>query len=112
MCINYHSLNRYTRLDIFPIPHVADLFDHLGKSAVFSSIDLSHAYYQVHIRKGNEPKTAFLTPQGLFEYLIIPIGLCNAPATFQRLMNMIFSDLMHCMTIYLDNMLVFSPSVE
>ena len=49
---------------------------------------------------------------GLYEYLVIPIGLCNAPATFQRLMNLTFSDLTCCMTIYLDDILVFSPTVE
>ena len=62
MCIDYRSLNRQTRLDIFPIPHTADLFDCLGKAAVFSSIDLSHAYHQVCIHKGDEPKMAFSTP--------------------------------------------------
>lgn len=66
----------------------------------------------MRIREGDEQKTAFLTPHGLFEYLVIPIGLCNAPATFQRLMNLTFSDLMRCMTIYLDDILVFSPMVE
>ena len=61
MCIDYCSLNRQTRLYVFPIQRVADLFDRLGKAIVFSSIDLSHAYHQVYIRKGNESKTAFLT---------------------------------------------------
>ena len=97
---------------MFPIPRVADLFDHLGKAAVFSSINLSHAYHQVRIHESDKPKTAFLILQGLFEYLIIPIGLCNAPTTFQRLINMTFSDLVHCMTIYLDNILVFGSSIE
>ena len=62
MCIDYRSLNRQTKLDVFPIPRVADLFDRLGKATVFSSIDLSHAYHQVRIREGDESKTAFLTP--------------------------------------------------
>ena len=62
MCIDYHSLNRQTRLDVFPIPCVADLFDRLGRATVFSSINLSHAYHQVCIREGDESKTAFLTP--------------------------------------------------
>ena len=74
--------------------------------------DLSHAYHYVRICKGEKEKTAFLTPHGLFEYLVIPIGLCNAPAMFQCLMNLKFSDLMHCMTIYLDNILAFSPMIE
>ena len=70
------------KLDVFPITHIADLFDHLGKATVVSSIDLSHAYHQVRICEGNEHKTAFLTPQGLYKYTVIPIGLTNAPATF------------------------------
>ena len=87
MCIDYHSLNQQTKLDVFPIPRVPDLFDHLGKAMVFNSIELSHAYHQVRKHEGDEQKTAFLTPHGLFEYLVIPIGLCNAPAMFQCLMN-------------------------
>ena len=62
MCIDYHSLNHQTRLDVFPIPCVADLFDRLGKATVFSSIELSHAYHQVCICKGDKSKTAFLIP--------------------------------------------------
>ena len=97
---------------MFPIPRIADLFDHLGKATVFSSISLSHAYHQVCIREGDEYKSAFLIPQGLYEYVVIPIGLTIAPAIFQHLMNLSFSDLMRCMTIYLDDILVFSPTRE
>ena len=95
-----------TKLDVFLIPRVADLFDRLGKATVFSSIDLRHAYHWVRIHESDEQKTTFLTPHGLFEYLVIPIGLCNAPAMFPCLMNLTFSDLMCCMTIYLDDILV------
>ena len=98
MCIDYHSLNHLTKLSIFPIPHIADLFDYLGKATVFSSINLSHAYHQVCIREGDEHKMAFLTLRWLYEYVVIPIGLTNAPAMFQHLMNLPFSDLMKCMT--------------
>ena len=100
------------RLDVFPIPHIADLFYHMGKVTVLSSIDLSHAYHQVCICESDEHKMAFLTPQGLYEYIVILIGLTNAPATFQCLMNLSFSDLMRCRTIYLDDILVFSPTRE
>ena len=62
MCIDYRSLNHQTRLDVFPIPRVADLFDQLGKATIFSSIDLSHAYHQVCIPESNESKTAFHIP--------------------------------------------------
>ena len=62
MSIDYCSLNHQTRLDVFPIACVADLFDRLGAATVFSSINQSHAYNQVCIHEGDEPKTAFLTP--------------------------------------------------
>ena len=112
MCIDYHSLNHLTKLDVFPIPRIADLFDHLGKATVFSSINLSHAYHQICICEGDEHKTAFLTPQGLYKYVVIPIGLTNAPAMFQHVMSLLFSYLMQCMIIYLDGILVFSPTRE
>ena len=97
---------------MFLILQIADLFDCLGKAIIFSSINLSHAYYQVCIHEGNEHKAAFLTPQGLYEYVVIPIGLTNAPAMFQCPMNLSFTDLMWCMTIYLDDILVFSPTCK
>ena len=112
MCFDYHSLNRQMKLDTFPIPCVAYLLDRLGKATVFSFIDGSYAYHQVHIREGDKQKSAFLTPYGLFEYLAIPIGLCNALATFQHLLSLTFFDLMCCMTSYLDDILVFGPTVE
>ena len=70
------------KLNIFPIPHIADLSNHLEKATVFSFIDLSHAYHQVCIHEGDEHKTAFLAPQELYEYVVIPISLTNAPAMF------------------------------
>ena len=66
----------------------------------------------MRIREGDEQKTASLTPHGWFEYLVIPTGLCNALAAFQRLMNLTFSDLMCCITIYFDDILVFSLMIE
>ena len=100
------------KLNVFSIPRIADLFDHLVKATVFSSIDLSHAYHQVCIHEGDEHKMPFLTSQRLYEYVVIPIGLTNAPAMFQHLMNLSFSDLMWCRTIYLDDILVFSTTHE
>ena len=70
------------KLNVFPIPQIVYLLDRLGKATVFSSINLSHAYHQVYIREGDEHKTAFSTPQGLYKYVVIPVGLTNAPDTF------------------------------
>ena len=90
MCIDYRLLNKNTRLDRYPIPRIDDLLDRLAKATIFSKIDLSQAYHQVAIQPGDEYKTAFQSRFGLFEYVVLPFGLCNAPATFQRLMNSVF----------------------
>ena len=82
MCVNFHSLNMQMHLDMFPIPCIHDIFDKLGKAQIFSTVDLSSAYHQVRIKEDHEHKTAFLTPMGLFEYIIMPLGLTNALATF------------------------------
>ena len=64
MCIDYHALNRQTKLRVFPIPRIADLHDRLGRAHFFSSVDLATAYHQIHIKQGHEHQTAFVMPQG------------------------------------------------
>ena len=88
MCINYQALNRQTKLDIFPLPRIANLLDHLGRAHFFSSVDLATAYHQIRIKQGHEHQTAFVMPQGLYEWIVMLLGLTNAPATFQRVMNL------------------------
>ena len=82
MCIDFRTLNSNTKLDLFPILRIADLLDRLGRAKYFSCIDLASAYHQVRIAKGDEHKTAFVTPYGLYEYLVMPFGLTNAPSSF------------------------------
>ena len=83
MCVDFRSLNRQTRLDMFPIPRIHDLLDKLSKAHVFSAVDLSSVYHLVRIKEGHEHRAAFLTPMGLYEYVVMPLGLTNVPATFQ-----------------------------
>ena len=111
MCIDFHALNAKTKLDVFPLPFIADLLNNLGKTKYFSSIDLATACHQVRIAKGDTHKTAFFTNEGLYEYVVMPFELCNAPAIFQRLMNLTFSDFIKkFVTIYLDDLLIYSET--
>ena len=82
MCVDFRGLNKQTRLDMFPIKRIHDLLDKLGKARIFSAIDLSSDYHQLRIKEGHEHKMAFLIPMGLFEYVVMPLALTNAPATF------------------------------
>jgi len=97
----------------YPLPRVEDLIDKIGTSSVFTSIDLWSAYHLVQIKEGDEWKTAFTTTGRLFEWLVMPFGLTNAPASFQNLINTVLGDLVdRCVIIYLDDILVHSPTRE
>ena len=89
------------------------MFDRLGEATVFSKLDLNTGFHQIRLKPEDVEKTAFNTNYGQFEYLFMPMGLCNAPATFQSLMNEIFHDCIDMfVVIYMDDLLVFSKSVE
>ena len=113
MCVDYRQLNAKTRKDAFPLPRIEESLDALTGAHWFSTMDLASGYHQVPVAVGDRAKTAFCTPFGLFEWQRMPFGLCNAPATFQRLMERIFGD-QQCQTLllYLDDIVVFSTSVS
>ena len=113
MCIDYRALNKNTVLDRYPLPRIDELFQRLNGSSVFSKFDLADGYHQIPMFKGDRYKTAFCTRYGQFEFLVMPFGLCNAPSTFQRIMNKILFKLLDtCALVYLDDILVYSRSVE
>jgi transposase InsO family protein len=113
LCIDYRELNKLTIRNAYPLPHIDDLLARLASASVFTKIDLRSAYHLVRIRAGDEPKTAFYTPKGLYEYLVMPFGLVNAPSTFQHFVNDVFHDLLDvCVVVYLDDILVYSKSPD
>ena len=113
LCVDYRQLNKKTRKDAFPLPRIEESLDALSGARWFSTMDLTSGYNQVPVTEKDKLKTAFCTPFGLFEFNRMPFGLCNAPGTFQRLMERMFGA-QHCQTLllYLDDIIVFSSSVE
>ena len=94
-CIDYRHLNLATKPDVFPLPRMDDLLDHLGQSKFFSTLDLASGYWQVKVHPDSREKTAFITHQGLYDFKVMPFGLRNAPVVFQRLMQCVLAGLNH-----------------
>lgn len=112
MVIDYRRLNELTTDDKYPLPNITDLFDRLGKSVYFSTLDLASGYHQIEVNPADMPKTAFTTQSGHYEFKRMPFGLKTAPATFQRAMDNVLRGLqgIHCM-VYLDDIIVYSSSL-
>lgn len=112
-CVDYRRLNSVTKMDTFPLPRIDDSLDLLANTAYFTTLDLASGYWQVEMDTESREKTAFCSHSGSYEFNVMPFGLCNAPATFQRLMEAVLVGLARekCI-VYLDDILVMGKTFE
>ena len=112
-CVDYRRLNHVTKLDEFPLPLIDDTLDLSAGARYFTTLDLASGYWQVAMDPASQKKTAFTTYSGLYEFCKMPFGLVNAPATFQRLMEVVLAGLARSSChVYLDDVLVFGRTLE
>ena len=112
-CIDYRKLNGMTKKNSYPLPRIDETLDSLGGNQFFSTLDLKSGYWQVGMHPDDMEKTAFSSHMGLFQYKVMPFGLCNAPATFECMMETLLSDLLwkKCL-VYLDDVIIFGKTFE
>ena len=112
-CVDFRKLNDLTKKDAYPIPRIEEMLDCLNGSKFFCTLDFASGYWQIAMHPDDVEKTAFITHCGLFEWIIMPFGLCNAPATFCRLMENVMSDIVwqKCL-VYLDDVITFGRTFE
>lgn len=107
-CVDYRALNKVTKKDVFPLPLVDECLDTLTGSVWFSKLDANWVYLQVKVKDSDKEKTAFITKYGSFQFNRMGFGLCNAPSTFSRVMNLVLRGLhWNSVLAFLDDILVF-----
>ncbi|KAK0040803.1 Retrovirus-related Pol polyprotein from transposon 17.6 [Biomphalaria pfeifferi] len=106
-CTDYRKVNAVTKTDSFPIPRIDDLIDRIGDAKYITKIDLLSGYWQVSLTDRAKEISAFVTPDGLYQYKVMPFGMKNAPATFQRMINALLADMENCHA-YIDDVVIFS----
>ena len=110
-CLNFRKLNQFDAKDNYPLPRAPDLLENLGKKNYFTSLDAAMGYWQIPIHPDDRKYTAVITQAGLFEFIRMPFGLSNAPATYQRMMDKILREGLRKFTcVYLDDVLIYSDT--
>jgi len=113
LCADYRAPNEVTKKDQNPLPLISEALDRLGGAKYFTKLDIKDAYHNIRIREGLEWKTTFSTKLETYEYLVMPFGLCNAPAAFQRWINEVLMEHIDiCYIIYLDHVLIYSNTLQ
>ena len=112
-CLDYRELNKITKKDVFPLPHISECMDSLEGNWWFSKLDAQSAYWQIPVAENDKEKTAFRTRQGLWQFSKLPFGMVNAPSTFSRAMNLVLKGLTWTTTLaFLDDVLVLGKTTE
>ena len=107
---DFKNLNRITVKNRYPLPRIESVFDKLGGATIFSEIDLKRGYWQINLAKNSRKYTSTITPIVLFQFKVLPMGLCNATSTFMRLLDFILRRLSDFAAAYFDDIIVFSRS--
>ncbi|MCG8045975.1 MAG: RNase H-like domain-containing protein [Candidatus Thiodiazotropha endolucinida] len=110
--MDFRKLNQITKPNSYPLPLIDDILALLGKAKFFTSLDLKSGYWQVLMNEADKEKTAFACHRGLFEFNVMPFGLSSAPAVFQQMMAIVLQGLSHFATAYLDDILIYSETLE
>ena len=113
LVIDYRQLNKVTKPDAYSLPKIADMLDALALSQYYSTLDLTSEFWQVRMNAQDQEKTAFSTKFGTYEFTVMPFGLMNAPATFQRLMDQVFYDVTwKFVLVYMDDIIIYSRTID
>jgi deoxyuridine 5'-triphosphate nucleotidohydrolase len=113
LCVDYRKLNSVTKKDAYPLPRIDEMMDALGKAKWFSSTDLTNGFWQIGMHPDSVQKTAFISREGLYEFNVMPFGVCNGPPTFQRAMdNMLGNYNWKFAMVYIDDINIFSETFE
>lgn len=113
LVVDYRKLNEKTVDDKYPLPNITDILDKLGRCQYFTTLDLTSGFHQIEVHPKDVPKTAFSVEHGLYEFIRMPFGLKNAPATFQRVMDHVLRNLIgKCCLVYMDDIIIFSTSLQ
>ena len=112
-CVDYRRLNAITTKDIYPLPRIESTLARLHGADLFTIMDLERGYWQIPLKESDREKTAFTTADGLYQFLVMPFGVCSKPGTFQRMMDLILTGLRwsECL-VYLDDINIYARDPE